>query len=457
MTIKFTLRYLSCPLLIVAFTSCEQFLDEKSDKAFVLPDKVEHVQALLDYHSVMNQGFSPAGESSSTDYLLPDAVYVALREDYRHQYTWNPGPTFPNLITGSNDWATQYQMIYWCNTVLDALPNIPRSATNVAEWNYVKGQALVLRAMRFLNIASIWAQAFDANTAAQELGIPLRLEADFTQSSSRSTLLDTYNQILKDLHKSISLLPMASINCYRVSKPAAYGLLARVYLSMRQYPQAFTYADSCLQLHSELMDFNNLSPTSPTPITDLNPENILHATYQNYPHLLPGTMQIAPELINLYDTEDLRKEILFREIEPGTFTLNGQYSGGPSLFAGLSVSEALLIRAECAARAGDVTSAMADVNHLLAHRIRADEFVPMTAQSPQEVLSLVLDERRRELPFRGLRWIDVKRLNKEGAGITLTREIDGQSHHLPPGDLRYALLIPDDVVEQAGIAQNPRQ
>ena len=71
-------------------------------------------------------------------------------------------------------------------------------------------------------------------------------------------------------------------------------------------------------------------------------------------------------------------------------------------------------------------------------------------------MALILLERRKELLMRGLRWMDLKRLNMEGAAITLTRTVNGQVYTLPPNDLRYALPIPEDVIAISGMQQNPR-
>ena len=66
----------------------------------------------------------------------------------------------------------------------------------------------------------------------------------------------------------------------------------------------------------------------------------------------------------------------------------------------------------------------------------------------------MLTERRKELLFRGVRWVDVKRLNKEGYGISLQRTIDGQTYRLGPNSLRFALPIPEDVIAMSGMPQN---
>jgi AAA+ ATPase superfamily predicted ATPase len=99
---------------------------------------------------------------------------------------------------------------------------------------------------------------------------------------------------------------------------------------------------------------------------------------------------------------------------------------------------------------------LTDLNHLLVRRWKTGTFVPFTAATAEEALDLILLERRKELVFRGVRWMDLKRLNKEGRNIELVRNLDGQIYRLAPNDLRYAMAIPKDIIQMTGIAQNPR-
>ncbi|HEY6083417.1 MAG TPA: RagB/SusD family nutrient uptake outer membrane protein, partial [Chitinophagaceae bacterium] len=68
----------------------------------------------------------------------------------------------------------------------------------------------------------------------------------------------------------------------------------------------------------------------------------------------------------------------------------------------------------------------------------------------------ILVERRKELVFRTIRFTDIKRLNKEGADITQKRIIGGKTYILLPNDPRYALSIPENVIQAGGIPQNPQ-
>lgn len=100
--------------------------------------------------------------------------------------------------------------------------------------------------------------------------------------------------------------------------------------------------------------------------------------------------------------------------------------------------------------------ALQDMERLLQRRYKTGTYIPYTYTTQEALLQFILTERRKELIFRGLRWTDLRRLNKEEAEITLTRNINGAVFQLLPNDKRYVLLIPDDALEGSAIVQNLR-
>ena len=161
-------------------------------------------------------------------------------------------------------------------------------------------------------------------------------------------------------------------------------------------------------------------------------------------------------LYRSYSVNDLRKTVFY---ENNGKTWKGSYNtyqGPPSIFDGLSTNEIYLIRAESRIRNGNLSGGLDFLNTLLRKRYKTGSFTDLTAATAADALNLVLIERRKELPFRGLRWTDLRRLNREGANITLKRILSGVSYTLPPNDPRWVLLIPDIEVNRSGIPQNPR-
>ena len=100
---------------------------------------------------------------------------------------------------------------------------------------------------------------------------------------------------------------------------------------------------------------------------------------------------------------------------------------------------------------------MNDLNRLLKTRWATGFFVNYTAANAVEALNKVLQERRKELVIRGLRWFDLRRLNKETQfEKTLYRKINNQLFQLLPNSPRYTFYIPTEVIAISGLQQNVR-
>jgi tetratricopeptide (TPR) repeat protein len=402
-----------------------------------------------------------ADEVSSDEYYLPFANYQALAyEQFRNMYTWQPQNLFvPRSAGFSNDWAQVYDMAYIANTILDNIDKIKRTSNNSDQWDSIKGQALFLRGYIYFKAATIWTLAYDPATSDVDLGLPLRLTSNFNVPSVRSNVTQTYNQIINDTKSAISLLPKSQVHPYRSCKPAAYALMAKTYLSMRQYEKAGLYADSSLQIYSTLVDYNTYSPTVTYPITQFNKEIIYDTSAGGLGSspVDPYYARVDTVLYKTYQTNDLRKTLFFSTNSDGTVSFRGTYEGaGYSLFNGIATDEVYLIRAECYARASKTNEAIRDLNALLIMRYKSGTFVPITNSTPADALNKILIERKKELLMRGTRWMDIKRLNKEGAGINLLKNLNGKVFSLPANDLRYALPLPDDIISLSGMQQNPR-
>ena len=457
--------------LSMMLTSCKKFLDIERGNSSAIIKTVEDCQLLLDDYSKMNAGYPYDGEISADDYFVLDATLnaqgTAVLPEEKSFYFWTPTA---QRAVGEVNWLNAYQAIYNANLALDNLEKIRDEGGNLAEINPVKGSALFFRAFSFWQIAQLYAKPYSATTSAQDPGIPLRLKSDINDPSSRGTVLDTYNRIIQDLTDAANLLPNTSSIASRPNKAAAYAMLARTYLSMQDYPKALVNANAALQLKSTLLNYGvDVNIASPIPFPRFrNPEVIFHSSCARSNILAPGiatasVAKIDRTLAASYATNDLRRRIFLKPnlgaVHGGTFRFTGNYDGNTTsvFFNGLAVDELYLIRAECNARAGNTEVAMKALNDLLITRwdTSVDPYVDLTAANPDEALTKILEERRKELLMRGLRWSDLRRLNN----IELVRRVDGNgaiTATLPINSSRYTLLIPADVINSGNIPQNAR-
>lgn len=445
----------ACLILMAALAGCKKFLDAKPDQKLEIPVSLTDFQALLDRYPVMNTRDPSAGEASCDDYYLLTADYLALTSNtYQNIYTWQKDNLFiPGTV---NDWYACYVPVFTANTVIQGLTGIITNAGNIADYNNVKGQAYFIRGKFFFCAVSLWAKAYNPQTAVSDLGIPIRLTTDFNDKSVRSTNLESYNQLISDMKTAIAYLPVKATSPERPSKPAAYGILARIYLSMSDYSNAGLYADSCLQLYNTLINYNSLGNTASYPFAKFNAEVLYDAQMTTLANINNVRSRIDTNLYRSYEANDLRKTLYYKAGSSNTKVFRGSYEGAITLFDGIATDEIYLIRAECYARAGRVQLAEADLNTLLSNRYQTGSYVPVTTTDPLTVLDRILTERRKELVMRGVRWQDLKRLNKAGAAITLYRNVNNMQYILPPNDDRYVLPIPDDIIQLTGMQQNPR-
>ncbi|MBX2925437.1 MAG: RagB/SusD family nutrient uptake outer membrane protein [Chitinophagaceae bacterium] len=438
--------------------SCKKYLDIKPDKSLAIISTLEDMQSILDIYLYVNYQSSAALEASADDYYVTENNWGLYSDVDRNMYLWEKSNLFPEFEYSGNEWSQCYDNVYRANSVLEHIDKINKSTVNINEWNNIKGQALFLRGRSFFQAVSVWSLAYDSSSADTDLGIPLRLDGDFNKKSFRLSVRQSYNQIIEDLKLSAELLPDHPLHVLRSSKAAAFALLSRVYLSMRQYPQARLYADSALRIKNTLMDYNGdvgVNTASQAPFSKFNPE-VIYEEAMSFNYLIyTSYAKIDSILYSSYAENDLRKSLFFRDNGDGSFGFRGYYSQY-NPFDGLATDELYLIRSECSIREGDIDAALSDLNTLLIKRWVSGTFTPLTANSIEEALSIILAERRKELVFRGRRWLDVKRMNKEGKNIVLMRNINGKVYTLLSNDLRYALPIPETVIQLSGMQQNPR-
>ena len=443
-------------IIISGLLSCNKYLDKKPDERLVVPESLNDLQELLNNDVRINTKTSEAGETSCDDYFIPESAIESKNEPRPQYYYWE----LKKLESGG-DWSITPLAIYYSNLALEGLKDIKTTADNKQLYNNVKGSALFIRSYYFLSLLWDYGKAFDDKTSSHDLGIMLRTSSDFNVTFKRSSVKDCYDKIIKDTKEAAKLLPKVPPITTRPSKAAALGLLARTYLSMRDYSNAFLYADSCLKINNTLLDYNQIPESkisSTTPFRNFNEETIFYSLFSESIGMIRYTTPAYVDtlLINSYKTNDLRKNAFFEKDNSGYSYFKGSYADNNlrNIFTGIATDEIYLIRSECYIRAGKLAEGIKDLNYLLSKRYQTNTFIPLAFTNQKNALARVLLERRKELIYRGLRWIDIKRLNKEGYNIILKRKRDGQIITLQPNADYYALPFPEDLIKIIGTQQN---
>jgi len=452
---KYILNILCCTALVIClFSACKKgYLDEKPSKSLTVPTTAADMQALLDNSDIMNN--SPGlTQLASDDFLLTDAALASLgTSDERNAYLWKKEV----FSSPSNaEWRAGWQQVFYANIVLDAIRSKPD--TQAQGLVNIKGSALFFRAIAYYYLCQMFTRPYAHSSAGSNKGLPIRDQADVNLNPPRGTLAETYSFILSDLAQAVTLLPEKADYKTRPNKAAALALMARISLIMQDYNSAFEYADRSLKLYGNLINYNSLNSTAARPFPAVlprgNDEVLFHTAQISYSFMgfMASSVNVDPSLYSLYSGNDLRKVVFFNATGKN---FKGNYNNVSRLSGCIANDEVYLIRSEAQVRLGRIDEGLADLNTLLVNRYRSGSYVPYTKAGVGDPLKLVLEERRKELPFRGQRMADLRRLNQdERFRVTLGRTSGGMVYQLPPGDERYVYPIPQEEVLRSGIEQN---
>ncbi len=446
-------------------SSCNKFLDEMP-KGVVIPSKLQDYQALMSnpikVTRTSNNIFFATDEIQLPESLRSAAIDWAGRSAVNaYDFT----AEHYDITENDEDWNYAYSAIYIFNTVIEGLKI--NTEDNPKLSNQLMGEALVHRAFTNLILVNQYAEHF-GSPIHPELGIPLPLKPDIDARLKRSSIQEVYQQIEKDLLAAIDLLPEKASYSYRPSKAAAFGTLARMYLYQREWEKAADYADKALALQSFVYDYNDFKHSNPNnhaasqvsgyPAASVDKRHMVFLKYFIKATAFNYNFMISEDLAEAFQLGDLRKVF---------GTTDKDYYGKPLLGlgvlenkpaydynnGGITTQELLLTRAEANARLSKTSIAMKDLNDLRQKRFEKSHYIVLTAGSKEEALEKILQERRIELAFTGLRLADIKRLNLEGREMPFKHG----KVEIKANDPRLVFPIAPKVISlNANLIQNPR-
>ncbi|SMC48810.1 RagB/SusD family nutrient uptake outer membrane protein [Pedobacter africanus] len=433
-------------LLSTVLMGCGKFLDVKP-KGVVIPEKMSDYEGLLNSREMT--GTFPVNMLRFTDDFYDGTFGDLTQTPDANGYYWRPELTVDEKKE-PDVWGPLYNRIYNANVIINGV--LKTTDAPEADKKRVYGEALVHRAVYYLDLLTVFAKAYNPATAATDPGMPMPVNTDVTgKAPARSSIKETLESMITDLKAAVEVLPLTNINRTRITKHVAYGVLSRVYLYMADYARAEEYTDLALQAPHSLLDYNNYADTYEVPVYDLSPEVLWYRMGVNADG--PDNMLYSDDLKTYYTSDDIRLEFL-------TVTSNsGMQRIGFMVFYnfGITFPELYLTKAELLARKGKTNDAMALVNMIRSKRFKAANS-GQSASTPEEALQKVLAERRREMAYSGMRWFDMKRLDQEGRMPELKRinkETGKVEATLAPHSPNYTFEIPVRVLKfNPGMAKN---
>ena len=201
-------------LLVVFITSCNSFLEPKSQSEFV-PQLIQSLDELLLGEAYMGPGlndgrfFSVLGVFDDDVSIRPNWKAESSEEgkvkQIRLAYSWSKD--MKDQFSNYNTYAEVYKKILGCNSVLDYMDDVQGSEQAK---NKVMAQALALRGYFYLHLVNLYGKPYSADKNA--LGVPLKLTSEMgTSGMPRNTVKEVYEQSSK-----ICLKQNLSSNLYRL-------------------------------------------------------------------------------------------------------------------------------------------------------------------------------------------------------------------------------------------------
>lgn len=460
--------------VLLSVSSCNDFLGNKP-KGYMIPQYFEDYAVLLNnysfgffgvlYPAYMTDDIVLGGETGFPNYV----TLSSKTESEQGCFTFKKGDIFPK---GSNDWfyVDAYSYIYVYNVVVNNILNVPDGSD--ADKRRVWAEALTHRAFIYLQLVNVYARHYDKNTATTDYGVPIVLSEDINNTYTMNSVQEVYDLIIKDLNDAFDYLAEATPNPYHPNKTTAYGLLARAYLYMGEYDLALENAKLALK-HNKSASFTDYkkyeargedywsrildADGNAFPQRGDNPESMY---LKLPPNDFSSYVFASEDLIRTFSMDlpagaiDKRFEMFYAKDRANTF--EDMVFPGYTMYVahvmpnvGVSLQEIYLILAECEARSAKGTAAQATAYLDVLRNNRIVNNTSLVASSKEEALRMALNERRREMAFWGhMRYIDLKRLNKEAAfAKTVEHTLEGVTYSLPANDNRWIMPLPHSVRE----------
>ena len=498
--------YMFLMSVLVCTTSClDKFPDNAVSESKAITTVEEANQAVIGIYS----SFLSSSLYSGYLTLLPDVqcdlVYAV------NGYSNNLGEIWRWDILATNSqieavYGSLYGIIGNCNFLLDNAAKLMPTLVDdddIDELEVLCGEAYFARALAYSELVKLFCVDYKSDDDAKnQLGVALRTSYYSDQPIVRSSLYDSYQQVLSDLDKAAEYLALdedydpafdgylynysAFFNEYTV-----YALRARVALYMRDYDDAVKYSSKVIDSKMYSLSSVNSEYSAGVSYYDLMWQNDLSTEviwkvgftasdhggalgsiffnydYSSYkPDYVP-----AKWVLDLYSQTDGRYNAFFRTATTGyshglTWPLVYKYWGNQDLYAEANLlntsmpkvfrlSEQYLIRAEayCNLETPDYSKAARDLSTLRAARYTSGHSVALSEDNAMKVIE---EERVKELFMEGFRLQDLKRWGKGFERKPQDQSLsNGSSLKIDAGDPLFVWPIPQHEIESPGANIKP--
>lgn len=445
------LKYSYIWTLAVTFTlsSCEKFLEidpriSTSDQVTINDENSAHTAVRGIYNQLQSEGYYGYTFQTIGFFSGDNIEYTGSQIVNQSLTNHSVRADLPALATA---WTAIYNTINRANNVIAKVPALSVTPTFTdAVRNQLVGEAYFLRALSYFDLGRTWG-------GVQLVLVPTS-SSNNLENLKRSSLADTYRQVLADLIKAEELLPN-STNRIRATRKTVWALRARYHLYREEWKEAITYAS---KLIDDKSNYNLLTPyssffadnasgTNESILELYYTTNVVNTqAYQWQPSTKGGVGWIRPSMgiVNLLNNKSIagtRQSLISKVVLNGVDNWFGNLyyrtNGTDPAFL-IRIAELYLIRAEAYAQDNDIAKSLADLNVI---RKRAD-IQELNIADKATLLLAIEQENRIEFAFENHRWYDLVRTRRAKTVLG----IDEDFRLLLP--IPYAQILIDKNLEQ---------
>lgn len=406
-------------LFIFMLSGCNSFLEvdpvnDVSDESTIINEASANTALRGIYRQLASSNYY--GENFVTLIYFPSGDIKCLTTGtILNLVNWDFRADNANL---NSFWNAAYSTINRANHVINKTFDVEDPNFTLQKRNQVVGEAKFLRALAYFDLARTFG------------GVQIYLkptdDLKSRPSIKRSSIEDTYKQVLEDLNDAEVLLT-ENVNRIRATKHTVWALKSRLFLYEKKWELAEQYASKLIE------KLNNYSLVYPFSVWYANnvigtQESIFELQYsiQNQSTIRSqmqhptngGTYRYAPNdnfvnLINDPTKGGSRKNLIGSVTQNNTTLWYGnlyyrKQATDPAYI--FRIAELYLIRAEARvhAKQQNIDGALDDLNKI---RNRAD-LTDFKSNTPQAILDAIDQERRYEFVFEAHRWFDLVRTGR---------------------------------------------
>ncbi len=446
------LKYIICFIALLNI-GCEDYLEVES------PINQYNYQSIFQDESMvrasMNQLYADLRDKGFLSGQIGGfSVYSGLYTDELESFRTNDFNTYSiynNTIQANNPvvnqlWQQTYNQIYHSNSIIEGCLNA--NALSDTFKNQMTAEALFIRSLLHFQLVEVFND------------IPFVTTTNLVDNSKvyRKPKEEIYQFIKQDLLKAINLTnESVDENRIVINKFVIYTLLARIELYDQNWSKAKEYAEIVNQNANYIWQgdiSNEFKRNNKAIIWQLPPRTLGYPTNEGSTYFFQSgpttTMALTNQLINLFETDDLRFNIWTRKVV-NEETWYHAYKYKQRVIESNSEEFSVIFRLN------EINLILAETNYHLGNSANAIDYLNKSRQraglqpivNNRNLLNEILEERSREFFCEfGHRFFDLKRYNLLD-NVLQSVKSNWKSHH------KFWPIPEEEMLKNKNLTQNP--